>query len=208
MKKTLIFSIVYAAMLPVGINAQSVDAGRAAYTTTCVACHGANGEGNKALGAPAIAGQSAWYVQRQLQNFRAGARGTASADTYGAQMRAMAMAIGSDADVANIGAFLESLGATDPGHEGGGDAAAGEGGYASCAACHGTAGEGNEIMGAPRLSGLPDWYVVRQLQNFKSGTRGSGTGDTFGATMMGMAQMLADDAAMWNVAAYIRGFGN
>ncbi|MDY6983736.1 MAG: c-type cytochrome, partial [Pseudomonadota bacterium] len=36
---------------------------------TCVSCHGANGEGNEALGAPALAGRSDWYLVRQLERF-------------------------------------------------------------------------------------------------------------------------------------------
>ena len=59
--------------------------------TTCVACHGAKGEGNKALNAPAIASQEAWYIARQLKNFKEGIRGTHEKDMYGMQMRPMAM---------------------------------------------------------------------------------------------------------------------
>ena len=56
----------------------------------CAACHGTRAEGNPTVGAPALAGQSATYVQRQLQNFRAGLTG----DTFGAQMRAATADLG------------------------------------------------------------------------------------------------------------------
>ena len=36
-----------------------------------------------------------------------------------------------------------------------------------CTVCHGSQLKGNVNIGAPRLSGLPQWYVERQLQNFK-----------------------------------------
>ena len=52
------------------------------------------------------------------------------------------------------------------------------------------------------LSGQHDWYLVRQLQNFKGGIRG-GSGDSFGAQMVPMASLLADEQAMKDVAAYI-----
>ena len=42
----------------------------------CVQCHGENGEGNQAVGAPAIAGLQRWYVKRQLRGFKAGYRGS------------------------------------------------------------------------------------------------------------------------------------
>ena len=42
---------------------------------TCAVCHGANGEGNRALNAPASGGQNEWYVLRQLTNFCEGIRG-------------------------------------------------------------------------------------------------------------------------------------
>ncbi len=39
------------------------DAGRAVYDTNCVACHGASGEGNPALGSPAFRGHKWMYVE-------------------------------------------------------------------------------------------------------------------------------------------------
>jgi len=47
--------------------------------------------------APAIAGQRAAYVQRQLQNFRAGVRGADQSDAQGAQMRSIALTLPNDA---------------------------------------------------------------------------------------------------------------
>ena len=32
----------------------------------CASCHGANGAGNKALNAPRISGQKAWYITRPV----------------------------------------------------------------------------------------------------------------------------------------------
>ncbi len=44
---------------------------------------------------------------------------------------------------------------------------------ASCASCHGQAGEGNATAGFPRLQGLPAAYQIRQLAAFADGTRQS-----------------------------------
>lgn len=76
---------------------------------TCMACHGANGEGNKALNAPKIAGMEDWYLERQLKNFKAGLRGTDPKDTYGIQMRPMSMLLVDDQAVADVAAYISSL---------------------------------------------------------------------------------------------------
>ncbi len=187
-------------------SAQDAAAGKASFAT-CAACHGANAEGNKALNAPALAGQEAWYVVRQLKNFKAGIRGT-GADVLGAQMAPMAAMLATDADIQNVAAFVASLSPASLTHDGGGDAAAGQGLYATCAACHGAAGEGNVALNAPKLSIQQDWYIVRQLENFKSGARGAHADDGFGAQMRPMAMMLANAADIKNVAAYIDWLGN
>lgn len=44
---------------------------------------------------------------------------------------------------------------------------------AACASCHGSKGEGNAEAGFPALAGLPEKYFVKQLQDFRSGARGS-----------------------------------
>src|SRR5512137_2085786 len=78
--------------------------------TPCIACHGSRGAGNTALGAPAIAGQDAAYLQRQLQHFRAGRRGTHKSDTFGAQMRAIgASTLKDDAAVTAVAAYVAGL---------------------------------------------------------------------------------------------------
>src|SRR4029434_1026289 len=44
---------------------------------SCAACHGASAEGNAAINAPALGGQDAAYLQRELSNFPPGARAAA-----------------------------------------------------------------------------------------------------------------------------------
>ena len=84
-----------------------------------------------------------------------------------------------------------------------GDPARGQAFYATCGACHGANGEGMQALNAPALAGQEEWYVVRQLQNFKNGIRGSNPQDTFGMQMAPMAMTLPDDQAIEDVAAYI-----
>jgi cytochrome c oxidase subunit 2 len=85
----------------------------------------------------------------------------------------------------------------------GGDAAAGQAHYAVCAGCHGAQAEGTPALHAPKLSGQRDWYLKRQLKNYKQGARGTHDKDVFGKMMAPMAATLVDDAAIDNVVAYI-----
>ena len=85
-----------------------------------------------------------------------------------------------------------------------GDANAGKPLYQACAACHGLEGEGKQELNAPKLSGLEDWYLTRQLTYFKHGIRGAHPEDTFGQQMAPMAATLVDETAKNNIAAYIQ----
>ncbi|WP_340676665.1 c-type cytochrome, partial [Paraglaciecola sp.] len=70
-----------------------------------------------------------------------------------------------------------------------------------CTVCHGSQLKGNENIGAPRLSGLPQWYIERQLQNFKQGLRGAHADDSTGGEMQAMVANLSEqeliDIAAW-----------
>jgi cytochrome c553 len=176
-------------------------AGKAAYMV-CSTCHGAEGEGNAALNAPALAGQQDWYLKRQLIKYKEGVRGTHPDDIYGMQMRPMAMML-TDAKIDEVVGYIAQLPAAAPLPTLGGDVAKGAASYAVCAACHGPDAEGNELLKAPSLQNLPDWYIVRQLQNYKSGVRGTHPKDIEGMQMRPMAMMLADDQVMNDIAAFI-----
>jgi cytochrome c oxidase subunit 2 len=183
-------------------QAQDLAAGEASFQI-CKTCHGQNGEGQQTLNAPVLAGQSDWYVVRQLQNFKAGIRGTHAQDTYGAQMRPMSMTLADDNAVKNVAAYIQTLPAAKAKPTLDGDAAKGQPLYVVCATCHGQKAEGNATLNAPRLNHQPDWYLLRQLQNFKAGIRGKHPQDTYGAQMQPMSMILPDEAAMKNVIAYI-----
>ncbi len=88
--------------------AGNVDRGRTLYAT-CGACHGPQGQGNRTLSAPRLAGQSDWYLARQLEKYRSGVRGYDPADTAGAQMRAATQVLGSEEDIQDVVAFINTL---------------------------------------------------------------------------------------------------
>jgi cytochrome c553 len=82
--------------------------GRSLYGT-CESCHGAKGEGNQTLGAPALASRTDWYLATQLQNFKAGLRGTDPRDTTGAQMRAIATTLPDTRAIDDVVAYINTL---------------------------------------------------------------------------------------------------
>ena len=74
----------------------------------------------------------------------------------------------------------------------------------TCGACHGAAAEGNVALNSPRLAGSDDWYLLAQLQAFRSGQRGSHPEDRTGRQMRAMAGVLPDEQSMRDVVAFIR----
>ncbi|MBK6008421.1 c-type cytochrome [Ramlibacter ginsenosidimutans] len=177
-------------------------AGKVAYAV-CAACHGANGEGNVAMNAPKLSGQGAWYLDRQLHLFKQGVRGTQDKDVYGKTMAPMAATLADDAAVANVVAYIASLPDAPAATTIRGDVDSGRRRFATCAACHGADGGGIAATNAPRLKGMSDWYMARQLKNFRDGVRGHHPQDIYGGQMALIAGMLNDDAAVGDVLAHI-----
>ncbi|MCY4265195.1 MAG: c-type cytochrome [Gammaproteobacteria bacterium] len=177
-------------------------AGQAQYAT-CTACHGAAGEGNQMLNAPKLAGQQAWYIERQLDYFKQGVRG-GDGDTYGQQMTAFANLLTSDDAVRNVAAYIASLPDEPAALTIAGDISNGYDIYdRNCAACHLDDGAGTWYTDAPKLAGMSDWYFVTQISNFKAGIRGLHPQDDFGEQMVSMATAMADLEEVQDVAAYI-----
>lgn len=75
--------------------------------------------------------------------------------------------------------------------------------YAPCAACHGPGAQGNRDLHAPRIAGLPEWYVTRQLRNFRTGLRGAAEDDVYGGQMARMAEQLWDDGEVSTLARHV-----
>ncbi len=146
-------------------------AGKEKAATVCAACHGADGNSVMAIW-PKLAGQHSEYLVLQMKAFKdAKLRNDPS-------MLGM-MAPLSEQDMKNVAAFFATqervIGETDPkllkrGESiyRGGDQ---EKHITACIACHGPKGAGNAQAGFPALSGQQSAYVVKQLQDYKSGVR-------------------------------------
>lgn len=174
----------------------------------CMACHGANGEGNPALKSPPIAGQEGWYLTTSLNKFLKGIRGGDMAkDPQGGQMALMVKQfLKTQEDVDNVVAYIQTIKPVAPQHSLTGNADLGRPMYTTCIACHGDKGQGNPVTKGPKLTGLPDWYIFDQIKKFKTGIRGAHADDLEGKMMAPMSQMLATDDMIKNVAEYIKTF--
>jgi cytochrome c oxidase subunit 2 len=171
----------------------------------CAGCHGPTASGMLAIGAPRTAGQNPWYLRRQIANFKAGIRGAKPQDTYGIQMPPIAATLKTQQDVEDVIAYIGTLKPEIlPPTVEGGDAAKGKEIYRVCAVCHGDDGKGIELLSAPRVAGIPDWYLQRQIGNFKKGLRGTHQDDIFGRQMAVIQElMLTSDQDVIDVLTYI-----
>jgi cytochrome c oxidase subunit 2 len=84
-----------------------------------------------------------------------------------------------------------------------GDPEAGKAMFATCAACHGDKAQGIWATNAPRLAGMSDWYMARQLENFRQGIRGTHRQDFHGAQMRSMARALKDEQSINDLLDYV-----
>jgi cytochrome c553 len=137
---------------------------------TCVACHAADGS-SADPSIPGLAGQSAFAIYKQLQDYKSGARAND-------MMSPMAQNL-DDAQMADVAAYYSSLvrGDLDPLHpsfEGPeiealvehGDSARG---VPPCSACHGAMAGGP--IETPTLTGQSPQYVTAALKAFAEGQR-------------------------------------
>tara|TARA_R110002072_G_scaffold101954_3_gene224495 strand:- start:846 stop:2198 length:1353 start_codon:yes stop_codon:yes gene_type:complete len=177
-------------------------AGKASYAT-CAACHGQQGEGLVAFNSPGLAILPSWYIKRQIEHFKYGIRGANEGDTFGQQMVPMANMLADATAIRNVTAYIATLVPEKPVDTIEGDPHKGAAYYNTCGACHGAKAQGNYALQAPPLAGQDDWYLKRQLQNFRLGLRGAHKGDTYGHQMVLMARSLQNEQSINDLLAYL-----
>lgn len=170
----------------------------------CAACHGGAGEGNRALGAPALTQLSSDYLTRQLRHFVNGVRGAHPDDDAGKRM-ALSVANVSERDIPGLAALITTeLPPAQPAATISGDASRGKDYYINiCSSCHGGNGQGNDALGAPALAGLNDWYLKSSYQSYLDGIRGIHPDDLYGAQMARLAPALGKGEDIDDVVAFI-----
>lgn len=168
-------------------------AGKTKYAT-CAACHGADGKGNGGA-FPNLTKLNAADAEAILHAFKKGDKAYLSKHGLGgARYGTMApQAAGlSDTDIADLAAYIAELGGHSASAATAPAAAApaakpaaapaptqkivssevvawGHALFSSCAVCHGAAGEGGKLFGAPKLAGLPYDSVVSLLNLYRKG---------------------------------------
>jgi cytochrome c553 len=165
----------------------------------CAGCHGVDGNSAAATN-PSLAGLNPEYINKQLNDFKSGARKNAI-------MSGMVASL-SQQDMLNLAAYFSAQ-QPKPGtakdqqlaligqkiYRGGVLGA----GVPACASCHGPQGKGIPIQ-FPRLAGQHSEYVYTQLNAFRLGERSND-----GAKMMRTIAAKMTDADMRAVASYIQG---
>lgn len=198
MNKLLIALLVSVGISNVALAEGDAAAGQAK-AAVCFGCHGADGN-SMAPTFPKLAGQSASYIVKQLQDIKGNVRNSPMMVGFAAGL--------SDQDMQDLGAFFAShevkSGTTDPAKAELGEkiytAGLADKGVAACVACHGPAGEGNPMANFPALKGQHAAYTESQLKAFASGARAN---DPNGM-MRDVAKKLSD-AEMAAVASYVEG---
>lgn len=125
---------------------------------SCASCHMADGSGRSDGKVPRLAGQSEKILVHKLQKLRN--------DKVGLPVMVPFARALSDSEVTQVAHYIARL----PSPTGG---ASSNKNYALfCAACHGEAGQGNDILLAPKLCGQHAKYLERRILEIEHNSRG------------------------------------
>jgi cytochrome c553 len=143
----------------------------------CAECHGLDGAGNH-IKFPRLAGQKREYIVKQLNDFRAGHR-----KNDGGQMKKNATELEKE-DIPRVADWFSRQGPPwpKPTIEGELDLArarrlaiSGTDSAPGCLSCHSATSSylADRPIVAPRIAGQRDFYIAKQLKDFRDGRRGN-----------------------------------
>ncbi|HYE34948.1 cytochrome c [Methylocaldum sp.] len=191
MKTKSLWSLVAAGLISVLIvpevnAAGDAEAGKTKFYT-CEGCHGVVGYTNAypTYHVPRLGGQHADYIVAALKAYRSGQRKHGSMLGNSATM--------SDQDMQDIGAYVSRFRSINVNLPVTGNAAVGQGKAESCGGCHGEDGNTTDAN-FPRLAGQHESYLVKALEDYKSGARKN-------AIMNGIAEGVSEED-MKDIAAF------
>jgi len=187
MNKLRVFVSIAIAVSASGAQAAGDAGAGQTKSATCAGCHMADGNSVNPIW-PKLAGQHPGYLEKQIMDFKAGARKDPT-------MSAMAAPL-SEQDALDLAAWFASQkqapGTADPAQVSlgqriyrGGNA---DTGVAACTACHGPTGAGNPAARFPKISGQHAAYVEKALKDFRAGDRANDAGKM----MQGVAARMTD----------------
>jgi cytochrome c553 len=172
----------------------------ASTTPPCEACHGAHGEGMAAAHVPRLAGQSADYLQKQLDDYAEGTRDNPIMKNFAKALNAQQRAKFALRYAAMPAAYLAQTPPPNAVYWARGHQLAHQGDEVkrvqACDGCHGPDGSG-VAHAAPYLAGQSAEYLASALKAFREGTRKNDAGEQ----MRSVAERL-DDADVAAVAGY------
>lgn len=172
------------------------------YSEKCAACHGAKAEGDKKQQTPSLASLPEWYLARQVGKFQQDIRGAKPEDLDGIKMRAIAHTLKPE-DLKLLTAHIRNLPRVQSLFTLKGDVDKGRELFReNCMACHRYNATGELVFGSPPLTGLQDWYILKQLKKFKTGIRGDHEKDKEGKKMHSLTKTLTDDELL-NIATFL-----
>ena len=173
--------------IPCALSAQTAPSAKpgaasaaAAPAAPCEACHGAHGEGMAAAHVPRIAGQSAEYLKKQLDNYADGTRDSpimtnfakALSDkqriTYAMRYASMPVLQSPQPKTLNAAQLARGHQLAFQGDE--------RIRVQACNSCHGPDGIG-VLHAAPYLAGQSADYIASALKSFQQGTRKNDAGE-------------------------------
>ena len=181
--KLKLIACVTALVLPVIVYTGTAGAAK---SDSCAHCHGTDGNSTSSA-YPSLAGQTREYLYRQIKAFKEGTRKNS--------MMSPAAVVLSDQDMQDLAEYfsgqtlVRSTAKTDPAMIEQGKKIASE---AQCVACHQPNFKGlNEF---PRVSRQKYPYLVKQLKDFRDGTRPS---DVMGPTVKNLTDEQIDALAQY-----------
>ncbi|WP_045225215.1 c-type cytochrome [Methyloterricola oryzae] len=144
---------------------------------TCVGCHGIKGYSNAfpTYAVPKLGGQHADYVVAALKAYQSGGRKHGSMEGNSSGW--------SEDDFKAIAAYVAKFRSINEENPITGNPAAGKSKAETCGACHGEDGNSADASN-PRLAGQYESYLIKALEDYKSGVRKN-------AIMNGMAAGLS-----------------
>jgi cytochrome c553 len=170
----------------------------------CAQCHGSNGASDGSGAFPRLAGQSSYYLSKQMRAFVSG-------DRANAVMSPIAKALSSD-EISDVSAYYAGVSAPFPPLPAADAALVQRGqelakvgsaakGLPACDNCHGPGGAG-EPPAIPYLAGQYGRYIASELQMWQRGVRKSSP------EAMGQIAKRLDDQDIAAVAAYYQQVGS
>jgi len=159
----------------------------------CKNCHGENGE-STSPNIPKLSGQYAEYIQRQIHNYQEGTRKDPS-------MTDISATLTNRRNLSDIAAYFASqnqMKGVPTNNDEGEKLYIGKG----CLNCHGDIGKGKPSYNAlfPVIGGQHKEYLVKQMNDFKTGAR-----DTDISGIMGLLSNQMTDAEIEAVAEFLSG---